>query len=199
MLIIGAGNLGKHVLDILLYDGLLEEVAFYDDRSDIPDLVYGFPVFRDEKTVIDFFKKTGPSFIAAVGNNRLREKVTQRFEKLGGVYVSLISSKACISKLTSLEQPIFIQPFVTLAHHVIAGKGCTLHANSVIGHDVILGNFVSVATLTTLIGPCEIGDYSFIGTQCLVMPGVKIGKHVVVGARSTVRRDLADYETYTET
>ena len=42
-------------------------------------------------------------------------------------------------------------------------------------------------------GPVEIGDYTFIGSSSLVMPGVRIGKGCVVGAGSLVNKSVPDY------
>ncbi len=41
--------------------------------------------------------------------------------------------------------------------------------------------------------PVEIGDYTFIGMGSVILPGVRIGKSCVIGANSTVTRDIPDY------
>jgi acetyltransferase-like isoleucine patch superfamily enzyme len=41
--------------------------------------------------------------------------------------------------------------------------------------------------------PVEIGDDTFMGIGCVVLPGVRIGKSCVLGANSTVTRDIPDY------
>lgn len=42
-------------------------------------------------------------------------------------------------------------------------------------------------------GRIEIGEEAFIGTRSIIMPGVKIGKHSVVGAGSVVTKNVPDY------
>lgn len=42
------------------------------------------------------------------------------------------------------------------------------------------------------VGPIEIGDNVWLGMNVVVMPGVKIGNNVVVGANSTVNADIPD-------
>ena len=39
----------------------------------------------------------------------------------------------------------------------------------------------------------KIGDGSWLGYGSVVLPGVTIGRHVVVGANSVVTHDLPDY------
>lgn len=44
------------------------------------------------------------------------------------------------------------------------------------------------------IAPVSIGAYTFIGTHCVILPGVKIGKGCIIGAGSVVTKDIKDFE-----
>lgn len=41
--------------------------------------------------------------------------------------------------------------------------------------------------------PIQIGDYAWIATNAILLPGVKIGKGAVVGAGAVVNKDVDDY------
>lgn len=41
-------------------------------------------------------------------------------------------------------------------------------------------------------GKITIGDYTYIGESCMIMPGVKIGSNVIVGAGSVVTKSIPD-------
>jgi len=41
--------------------------------------------------------------------------------------------------------------------------------------------------------PVNIGDYTFVGTGSIVMPGTTIGRACIVGAGTVVRGDIPDY------
>lgn len=41
--------------------------------------------------------------------------------------------------------------------------------------------------------PVEIGDYAWLGAGVTVLPGVRVGRHAVVGASSVVTKDVPDY------
>lgn len=44
-----------------------------------------------------------------------------------------------------------------------------------------------------IIEPVEIGEYTFIGTSCVILAGTKIGKGCIIGAGSVVKGNFPDY------
>jgi len=100
-------------------------------------------------------------------------------------------------------------------HPLILGKGCYVGPYCLLeGYNasVEIGNNVSFAQRITLIsgsapngseklqkifplntGPIKIGDHSWIGAHCVIMPNVTIGKFCVVGANSFVNKSFPDY------
>lgn len=45
-------------------------------------------------------------------------------------------------------------------------------------------------------GKIEVGEYSFIGARAIILPGVTIGDHCVIGAGSLVNRDVPSGTVY---
>lgn len=41
--------------------------------------------------------------------------------------------------------------------------------------------------------PIVVGDNTWIGTRAIILPGLKIGKNVIIGAASVVTKDVPDY------
>lgn len=83
------------------------------------------------------------------------------------------------------------------------GDYCRLHSNVHIGQHSILGSFVFVYPYVVftndptppsnrIVGPV-VGDYAQIATGSVLLPGVKIGKHSLVGAGSSVTKDVEDF------
>jgi acetyltransferase-like isoleucine patch superfamily enzyme len=83
------------------------------------------------------------------------------------------------------------------------GDYCWLHSSVHIGQQSTIGNFVFIYPFVVFtndphppsnicIGP-TVGDYSQIAVHTTVLPDVKIGKHVLIGANSLVARDVDDY------
>jgi acetyltransferase-like isoleucine patch superfamily enzyme len=56
----------------------------------------------------------------------------------------------------------------------------------------VLGDFVQLSPGVRITGNCFIDDYTMLGTNAVVVPKVRIGKNVVVGAGAVVTRDVPD-------
>lgn len=88
--------------------------------------------------------------------------------------------------------------------HSEFGDYVRMHSNVHIGHFSKIGNYCWIFPYTVFtndptppseicVGP-TVGDYSIIATHCLLLPGVKIGQHCLIGACTMVSKDVADYQ-----
>jgi carbonic anhydrase/acetyltransferase-like protein (isoleucine patch superfamily) len=105
-------------------------------------------------------------------------------------------------------QEMVSDPVITVGDRCLIGKGSGIvgHLEIRIGDDVWTGHHVYITdqnhgyeNLALPISqqvmeerPVSIGDGSWIGHGTVVLPGARIGRHVVVGANSVVTGDLPD-------
>ncbi|MFC3606663.1 gamma carbonic anhydrase family protein [Stutzerimonas tarimensis] len=61
--------------------------------------------------------------------------------------------------------------------------GTVMHTD--MGHPLTLGKGVTVGHNAMLHG-CEVGDYSLIGINAVILNGVKIGRHCLIGANTLI-------------
>ena len=70
------------------------------------------------------------------------------------------------------------------------GKNCTItHGDVILSHD--LGRSLLKKTQESS-GHTIIEDYVFIGVNCVILPGVKIGKNSIIGAGSIVTKNIPE-------
>ena len=89
------------------------------------------------------------------------------------------------------------------------GKGVFVNSNllAMARGGIKIGDYARIAANVQLISnnhdpydlnvltckPVEIGDYAWIGAGATVLPGVRIGRHAIIGAASVVTKDVPDY------
>lgn len=195
MLIVGAKGFAKEVLEVLYQLNQLESLVFYDDvNSDAPDILYEhFPVLKTNAAAADYFRTIDNSFTIGIGNPFLRKKLAYQFEQLGGVFTSTISPNAHIGHFGNcIDDGCNIMTNALISNNVKIGKGALIYFNTIITHDTIIKDFVEISPGATLLGNCNIGNYSQIGSNATILPKVSIGENVIVGAGSVVTKDVPD-------
>ena len=84
---------------------------------------------------------------------------------------------------------------------------CSVHGPLIIGNDVMMGPEVVILTYShkfdrldipmndqgSYVDPVMIGNDVWIGTRSIILPGVKIGNGVLIGAGAVVTKDVPDY------
>jgi len=74
---------------------------------------------------------------------------------------------------------------VTIGQHVMMGYYCIILTQN---HKYFAEGYDGVDTKDVLID-----DYAWLGHHVIVLPGVRIGKHAIIGAGSVATKDIPDY------
>lgn len=193
MLIIGAKGFAKEVLEILHQNGQTENLCFYDDvNNDLPEKLFGqFPILRSIEESETYFSQTSNQFVLGIGNPKLRKKLCDKFESIGGELSSVISKHAEIGSFgVQISSGCNILSGVKISNDVAIGKGTMAYYNSVITHDVKIGEFCEISPSVNILGRVRIGNLVSIGAGSIIFPDVTIGDNVVVAAGAVVRNNV---------
>lgn len=193
MLIIGAGGFAKELLQIMYRDNSYTSIAFYDDvnKFESPKFFDEFSIFQNEMEVQKYFNEHGKNFSLGLGNPLLRERLAEKFSKIGGILCSVVSNKAEVGDLNvRIGDGTNILPFVAVSNGVTLGKGCLLYYHVVVTHDCILGNYVEVSPGAKILGGVRIGDYTQVGSGAVILPNIVVGENVTIGAGAVVTADV---------
>lgn len=168
-------------------DSNLKILAFSSYREfRTEDILDGLPVvdFEEINNLYDY-KSIG--IIIAIGYsqmNTIREKVFHDCQKYNLNVVTYISPKA------NVYSPHIGKGAIIRAAHigvnVRVGKGCIINNNTLLTHDINLGDFCFVGAGSVFGGCVEVGNNCFIGLNSTIRDHVHLGDKTLVGAGAVV-------------
>lgn len=189
IILIGAGSLGRELQSWLRTNGHEGRIAFLDDIK---------PTSRDLPVIgkleeIGLLINEDDAILVAQARPTDREAVTRRIEKNWPPTV-FTHRTAVIAPGTSLKSGSMLLPFTLISTNTRLGRSLLMNTGASIGHDVSVGNYVTLCSNVLLTGNVEVGDSVFFGSGAIVAPGVKIGYGAYIGAGAVVVRDVAPGE-----
>jgi sugar O-acyltransferase (sialic acid O-acetyltransferase NeuD family) len=194
MVIIGAKGLAKELLQIVEDSNNAKNLVFFDDINlDEPTLLYNkYSVLRTEEEVINHFRSDN-RFILGLGRPKLRGKLHKRFKAIGGELYSLIDKTTTIGSYVTLGEGLTLMSGVKVSNGVKIGKGLLGYYDSIITHDVEIGDFVELSPGCKLLGHVKIGDQVHVGAGAIILPRLQIGEGAIIGAGAVVTKDVESY------
>jgi acetyltransferase EpsM len=179
--LIGAGGHARVIADILLSSGHAP-AAFLDDAPK-PNRIYDIPVIQG----LDLPEPTA-SVIIAVGDNFLRSILAARYSR----FAVAIHPSAQVSRHAEIGPGSVVMAGAIINAGARVGAHCIINTRAAVDHDCFIADFAHVAPGATLGGNVQIGSGSMIGLGANVIHGLVIGAHTVIGAGSTVTRNVPD-------
>lgn len=195
VVILGAGGLGRQVLAQLQVDyshGIDWVIAgFLDERGadTVPQALY-YPWLGHPES---FVPAPDHIFVAAVGDPVSRERQVTTLVSRGAEFISVRTR--CTLGARSVYGPTFF------GYDVNCGVDCTIGAygfidqETLIGHDVVIGDYVHIAPRCVLAGYVKVERGAVINSGALIAKNVTIGEHAVVGMGSVVFHDVPAGQT----
>jgi sugar O-acyltransferase (sialic acid O-acetyltransferase NeuD family) len=196
MVIIGAKGLAKELLQIVEDSNNTKNLVFFDDINlDEPTLLYDkYPVLKTEEEVINHFRSDN-RFILGLGSPKLRGKLYKRFKAIGGELYNLIDKTTTIGSYVTLGEGLTLMSGVKISNGVKIGKGLLAYYDSIITHDVEIGDFVELSPGCKLLGHVKIGDQVHVGAGAIILSNVIIADNAIVGAGAVVTKNVNFGET----
>ena len=200
LVIIGAGGFGREVHDVV--EAINEDwstagtpryklVGFIDDGE--PDMA-----LLDERGAthlggLDALDELDQEtrYVIGIGNGAVRRKIDRHATGLGLEAATLIHPRATLGRhLIQVGAGGVICAGVVLTTNIRLGRHVHLNLNVTVGHEAVIGDYVSIFPGATISGTTVIQDEVTIGTGAAVIPGVTIGAGSTIGAAASVVRDI---------
>lgn len=197
LIIIGAGGMGREIYyHAMECEGFAKEYrikGFIDDNIYSLDSFEGFPKVLG--TIDGYNICDNDVFIVSNGSVKSKVQIVNKILKKGGRFISLIHPTARIARDAKLGEGLVIMRRADIGSYTQIGNYCFIQADSVIGHDAIVGDFCRIDCKVVCVGGVKVEEGATIHTSAVISHGVTIGKRSIVGALSMVIRSVKDDTT----
>lgn len=194
MLIAGAGGFAREVFEEFFLKNTKADIVFFDDVNKNTEKLYScYFILKSVEEVKSYFANKDFEYTLGLGNPKLRLKMAEKIEKIGGKALSVISKNAFISSFnTQIGVGTSVFSGAVISNNVTIGKNSLIYYNAVVAHDCELGDFVEVSPSANILGRCVIKSYTQIGSNATILPDLVIGENVFVGAGAVVTKSVPD-------
>jgi len=187
--IVGASGHGKVVAEIAEQLGFT--VSFYDDAYPSKTHIEHWPINGTSVDLIAF-KNVNNNVVVAIGNNEIRQQKIELFLQNSFNLITLIHPSAIVSKYATIDQGTVIFAGAIINAFSKVGVGCIINTAAIVEHDCMIDDFTHICPNTALAGGVIVGRQSWIGIGSNVKQLVTIGSNCLIGAGSTVVKNIPD-------
>lgn len=170
-----------------------EIVCFIDDDPQLQDsIINDIPVISFQKAREDY---PGILVVPAIGTPTTRQHIVKKSVEAGFQFGVIIHPHVERSKWVSIAEGTIICAGNILTTNIVLGKHVQINLNCTIGHDVILGDYTTLAPGVHVSGWVHMGKRVYVGTGAVILNGTRdnpiiIEDDVVIGAGACVTKPV---------
>jgi sugar O-acyltransferase (sialic acid O-acetyltransferase NeuD family) len=196
IVIIGSSGHAKVIVDIVQREGKYGIAGLVDRHREVGEETLGYRVLGKEEDLPQLVgARSLKGAIVAIGDNFVRSRVAARVQQLCPdlPFVRAIHPAASLGAEVSIGEGTVIMAGVSINPCSSVGRFCILNTRSSLDHDSTMEDFASLAPGVTTGGNCRIGECSAIGIGAVLVHGVQVGAHSVIGAASLVMKPVESF------
>ncbi|MFW5879509.1 MAG: acetyltransferase [bacterium] len=185
LLIFGAKSTAIEIKETAQLDYVFDKIFFVDKDGETTD-----DFIINERQLNNLNSSIYWSFIVAISNDSIRERIIKTAEKYNFIATSIISKQAYISKSAKIGSGIYIAPNVSVSSNVVINDHCIINYNSTVGHDSTINENVIINPGARISGNCKIEENVLIGANSFIYQGMKVEKNTKIDAMTHIYKDI---------
>jgi sugar O-acyltransferase (sialic acid O-acetyltransferase NeuD family) len=189
--IVGASGHGKVIADIAEQLGFT--VNFYDDAYPSKTHIEHWNINGTCADLVALNKNM--DVVVAIGNNEIRHQKITLLQKNCFNPITLIHPTAVVSQYAVIAEGTVVFAGAIINAFAQVGVGCIINTAAVIEHDCIIDDFAHICPNVALAGGVTVGSKSWVGIGSQVKQLITIGDNCLIGAGSTVVKNIPDNVT----
>lgn len=128
--------------------------------------------------------------VLGIGGPAAKYRITERLKGVVREWPRLIHPSVITSAYVTYGEGVVITAGNILTANIQLASFTMLNLACTVGHDCVLGNFVTVAPGVNISGNVRVGDGCDIGTGASIVQGVELGEWSIVGAGAVIAKSL---------
>lgn len=184
LLVLCCGGHARSAVSIAL-ENKVTQIVIIDPNAKSNETLLGFPV----RTEVPVECSSWP-FICASGDNELRRATAASYSEKGHEATTIVAETATVCNSAGVGRGVFIGHNAHVGPEAAVGDGCIINTAAVVEHNAVVGSFSHVAVSAIMCGRSRLGEDCLLGANATIIDNVKVCDRVVIGAGSTVVRDI---------
>lgn len=188
--LLGASGHGKVVADAALA-GDWDEVAFFDDAWPQRQRNGIWPVLGDSQALVACLSEFD-GVLVSIGDCAVRWEKQQALLAVGASLATVVHPTATVSRHAVLGAGTVVMAGAVVNIDTVVGQAGIINTGATVDHDCQLADGVHICPGGHLSGNVDVGLCTTVGVGAAVKQGLKIGRHVVIGAGAVIIRSVDD-------
>jgi len=195
--IYGAGGFAREVA------WLIEVINQTDEQYQLVGFVDDDPKLRGQSIndvvvfALEDLKSQYPDsrIVSGIGNPQIRQTLMEKSAQAGFTFETLIHPRAERSRWIEYGEGIVICAGTILTTNIKLGNHVQINLDCTIGHDVVMGDYTTLAPGVHVSGWVHFGKRVYVGTGAVIINGTRekpliIGDDAVIGAGACVTKSI---------
>ena len=194
LIVFGAGGHGRVAADAALLSGAFARVVASDRNPATwgSELLPGVPVLSIE----DASTLPGPRAVhVAIGHNAIRRDEAAWLASIGPL-ATVVHPSASVAASARVQPGCLITAQCVVAPMAELGMGVIVNHGAVVDHDCRIAAWAHVAPGVRLGGAVEVGEAALVGAGSTVLRNLRVGAGATLGAGAVLLQDLPDGEAW---
>ena len=189
----GASGFGRELAWLIETCMTYDVVCFIDDSSAKQGAsLNGIPVMSLEQTRKDF---PNAKVVGGVGVPKTRELLMKKAAQAGFDFETIIHPRVEHSQWVEIGKGTVICAGNILTTNIVLGQHVQINLDCTVGHDVIMGDYTTLAPGVHVSGWIHFGKRVYVGTGAVMINGTKdqpltIGDDSIIGAGAVVTKNI---------
>ena len=200
LVVVGAGGHGRELLDVVeagaaASPGSVELVGVVDDAPSEVNLARlaerGVPFLGDVDAWLAS-ASPGVRYLLGVGSGDSRRALDERFTAAGLEPATAVHPAAVVGSEVLLAPGVVVLAGAVVATNTRVGRHTHVHRSANVGHDCVLGAYVTVNPSASISGDCVVEDDVLVGVGASVLQGLTLRRGATVGGGACVVKDVPE-------